>query len=450
MSFVALAAAPAMSNFDYSIRFFLQFAVILAAVRVVGWLGKYLGQPQVVGEMIAGVMLGPSLLGELWPEFSSYLFPRFLTDTAGNPLTTPDGKNLTHPLMTVIYCVCQVGLVLYMFVVGTEFRTDHVVKHAQSAASVSLAGILTPFALGAALALWFLRDRELFNVGVTPIEAVLFMGAAMSITAFPMLARIIYERGLSGSRLGTLALAAGSIDDAIAWCLLAVVIASFKNDWNIATFALAGGIGYAVFALTAVRIALVPIGRRVELKRHLSTPLFAFILVLLMLAAWWTDFCQIYAVFGAFILGLAMPRGLLTKQLQERIEPLTTAFLLPMFFIYSGLNTKLSLVNTPHLWLIATLVLVAACAGKFLACWAAARLHGEPNPEALAIGALMNARGLMELIILNIGLEKGLITQTLFSIMVVMAVTTTLMATPLFQLVYGRRHMPRAQGVAVA
>lgn len=447
---MALAASPAMSNFDYSIRFFLQFAVILAAVRVVGWLGKFLGQPQVVGEMIAGVMLGPSLLGEFFPQFSNYLFPRFLTDPEGVILTASTGKNLTHPLMTVIYCVCQIGLVLYMFVVGTEFRTDHVVKHIRSAASVSLAGILTPFALGAALGLWFLHDSELFTAGVTKVEAVLFMGAAMSITAFPMLARIIYERGLSGSRLGTLALAAGSIDDAIAWCLLAVVLASFKNDWNIATFALAGGVGYAIFTLTAVRMAFVPIGRRVELKRHLSTPLFAFILVLLMLAAWWTDFCQIYAVFGAFILGLAMPRGIVTKQLQERIEPLTTAFLLPMFFIYSGLNTKLSLVNTPHLWLIAALVLVAACAGKFLACWAAARLNGEPNPEALAIGSLMNARGLMELIILNIGLEKGLITQTLFSIMVVMAVVTTLMATPLFHLVYGRRHMPRATGAAIA
>jgi len=441
MSILTVAASPAMTNFEYSIQFFLQFAVILAVVRVVGWLGRFIGQPQVVGEMIAGVILGPSLIGHFFPEFSQYLFPRFLTDTAGNIIMTDTGKKMAHPLMTVIYCVCQVGLVLYMFIVGTEFRTDHIVKHAKSAASVSLAGILTPFALGAALALWFLHDHELFSEGVTRLEAVLFLGAAMSITAFPMLARIIYERGLSGSRLGTLALAAGSIDDAIAWCLLAVVLASFKNDWNIATFALAGGVGYAIFTLTAVRLAFVPIGMRVEAKKHLSTPLFAFVLVLLMLAAWWTDYCQIYAVFGAFILGLAMPRGVFTKQLQERIEPLTTAFLLPMFFIYSGLNTKLSLVNTPHLWLIALLVLVAACVGKFVACWLAARLHGEPNPEALAIGSLMNARGLMELIILNIGLEKGLITQTLFSIMVVMAVATTLMATPLFELVYGRKHM---------
>jgi len=426
------------SNFHLSIHFFLQIAVILAACRIVGWVGKKLGQPQVVGEMITGVLLGPSLLGWLAPELSADLFPRQAVNAAGEPIMV-GGKPLGHPLMTVIYCFAQVGLVLYMFCVGLEFRSDLIMRRVRSAASVSAAGIIVPFALGAGLA-WGLQDRsDLFSPELALPEAMLFMGAAMSITAFPMLARIIYERRLSGTRLGTLALAAGSSDDAIAWCLLAAVLASFAGDGRIAAMAIGGGLGYAILTLTVVRLGLKPLGRAVEKQSSLRPGQFAFILVLLMVAAWWTDYCQIYAVFGAFILGLAVPRGKLSEDLQNRIEPLTTAYLLPFFFVYSGLNTKLTTVNTLELWMIALGVLLAACVGKFLACWAAARLNGEPNREALAIGALMNARGLMELIILNIGLERGVIGPTLFSIMVLMAVVTTLMATPIFDMIYGKK-----------
>ncbi|TWT44907.1 High-affinity Na(+)/H(+) antiporter NhaS3 [Phycisphaerae bacterium RAS1] len=417
-----------MTNFDLSVRFFLQLAVILGVCRLVGAVARYFGQPQVVAEMIVGVLLGPSLLGALSPEISAYLFPK--------------------QSMAIIYSACQVALALYMFIVGLEFRTELVVQRLRSAASVSLAGIITPFALGGLLALYLNRDRTFFSEGVSHAEAVLFLGAAMSITAFPMLARILYERRMTGTSLGTLALAAGSMDDALAWCLLAVVLASFAGDSMIAIKAIGGGVLYAVFTLTILKWFLRPLGAAVERRGSMVNLELVLTLTLVMLGAWYTDSIGIYAVFGAFIMGLAMPRGKFARELDSKIEPLTTNFLLPLFFIYSGLNTRITLVNTPFLWMIAALVLFIACAGKFGACYAAARLNGEPRREAAAIGALMNSRGLMELIILNIGLERGLITPTLFSIMVIMAIVTTLGATPVFEFIYGAvrdRHVRESQ-----
>jgi Kef-type K+ transport system membrane component KefB len=411
-----------MSNFELSILFFLQLAVILAAIRVVGRVARWFGQPQVVGEMICGVALGPSLLGLLLPDVQERLFPR-----------GGDGT------MSVIYCAAQVGLVLYMFLVGVEFRVDLLRERARAAATISIAGMLVPFALGAGLAAWLLRDSRMFTAGVSAPEAMLFLGAAMAITAFPMLARIIYERGLTGTHTGTLALAAGAIDDAAAWCVLAIVLASFKDDPRIAAWAIGGGVAYAVLMFTMARPLLGILGRRVEASGELQPAQLGFVLTLLMLVAWYTDVIGIYAVFGAFVLGACMPRGRLAEELERKIEPLTTNLLLPLFFVYSGLNTRLDLVTSPSLLGIAALVLLAACLGKGVACWAAARLHGESQRGAIAIGALMNARGLMELIILNIGLERGLITPELFSIMVLMAIVTTLMATPIFDWVAGRR-----------
>lgn len=418
------------SHFEHSIHFFVQLAAILAACRIVGMLTRRLGQPQVVGEMIAGVALGPSLLGLLAPELQQSLFPKLLP--IGETATIP------HPLMTVIYCFAQVGLALYMFLVGLEFRVDLLKARARSAASVSLAGILTPFALGCLVAWGFAHQATIFKPEVKLYENMLFMGAAMSITAFPMLARIIYERGLSGTTLGTLALAAGAIDDAMAWCVLAVVLASFGGNWNVALYAIGGGVAYAVLLMTVGRRLLAGFGSATERDKDLPPRRMVFVLVLLMLAAWYTDFIGIYAVFGAFILGLAMPRGLFAELLQKKMEPMVTNFLLPMFFVYSGLNTQVTLINTPALWAVTGLILLVACLGKGAACYLAARANGEPNRDALAVGALMNSRGLMELIILNSGRERGIVTPTLFAMMVLMAIITTLMATPIFELVYGR------------
>jgi Kef-type K+ transport system membrane component KefB len=407
-----------VSTAELSIAFFLQMFCILLACRVVGMAARWIGQPQVVGEMIAGVLLGPSLLGLFLPDWQQRLFPRDLTG--------------------VLYVGAQLGVGLYMFLVGVEFKTDLFRSRARSAASVSIAGVAAPFVLGSLLALWLTRVPGLFAGHIRLHEAMLFLGAAISITAFPMLARIIYERGLTGTSLGTLALAAGAIDDAVAWCVLAVVLASFGDGAMVAVVAIGGGLAYALFMLAVAPRLLAPLGAAVEREGRLSPALLGVVLMLFCLAAWAMDAVGIHAVFGGFLLGTAMPRGLLTRELTAKLEPFTVVFLLPMFFTYSGLRTRLDMVNTLELLGIAVVVLVASITAKGVACWAAARLNGEDNRTALAVGTLMNSRGLMELIIINIGLSKGIIQPALFSILALMAIVTTLMASPLFELVYGR------------
>ena len=413
-----------MSAPELSVLFFLQMFVILAVCRLVGLAAKRIGQPEVVGEMVAGVLLGPSLFGLLAPGWQAQLFP-------------PES-------LKVLFVAAQLGIGLYMFLVGVEFDTEMFRSRAKSAAAVSLAGLLVPFALGALLAPWLLQTPGLFGEKVRLHEALLFLGAAIAITAFPMLARIIYERGLTGTALGTLSLAAGAIGDAAAWCVLAVVLASFGGGAVVAVKAIGGGLLYTVLILTVGRRLLTRLGAPAERAGKLTPQMLAGCLMLLMLGAWATDAAGIHAVFGGFLLGVAMPRGLLTRELQRQLEPLTVVFLLPIFFTYSGLNTRLDAVNSLEMLGFALAVLAASCLGKFGACWAAARLSGEDNRTALAVGALMNARGLMELILLNIGLQKGIIQPTLFSMLVLMAVVTTLMASPVFELVYGRR--ARAEG----
>jgi Kef-type K+ transport system membrane component KefB len=410
-----------MTPFELSVMFFLQMAFILAVCRMTAWVFMKIGQSRVVSEMIAGVLMGPSLMGWMFPEFSAYLFP-----AESKP---------------ILFSVAQLGLVLYMFLIGVEFDVDLIRKRVRSAASISIAGIVAPFLLGGTLAYFIAHDPQLFAEKTTSLEAVLFMGAAMAITAFPMLARIIFEQGLTKTSLGTLALAAGSIDDMAAWCVLAVVLASFNSDWSIAFLAIGGGIFFAIVCLTVVRRLLQPMGERVEKSGVISPDMLVFTLMLVMLGAWFTDFIQIYAVFGAFIMGVAMPRGKFATELHRTMYPLTVALLLPVFFVYSGLNTKIGLVNTPALWGLTALVLLVAITGKGVACYLAARLNGETHKESMAIGTLMNARGLMELIILNIGLERGIIEPTLFTIMVLMAVVTTLMATPIFERIYGKKEL---------
>ena len=410
-----------MSNHDLTVLFFLQLAFILVVTRLVGLVIRRFHQPQVVGEMVGGVLIGPSLLGALWPSAHAALFP-------------PQSISL-------IYSVSQLGLVLYLFLVGTEFDLGLLRRHLRSAASVSLAGILVPFALGCTLAYYLAGDAALFSPQVQTWEAMLFTGAAMSITAFPMLARIIDERGLTGTALGTLTLAAGGLNDAAAWCILAVVLASFSGDTAIALRALVGGAAYAALIWWVVRPLLKRLQPTAAGTDGLKGAHWTLMLVLLMAGAWFTDYIRIYAVFGAFVLGMAMPRGRLTEELQRSCAPLTTYLLVPLFFVYSGLHTRLDLVFAPGLWGILLLIVVLACLGKAVACGIAARLHGERPRDALAIGVLMNARGMMELLLLNIGLEQGLITPTFFTLMVAMTVITTLMATPLFELIY--RNAPR-------
>jgi Kef-type K+ transport system membrane component KefB len=329
-------------------------------------------------------------------------------------------------------------------VVGLEFRLDIVRQRLRSAVAVSAAGMVTPFVLGAALGWVFYHHTKLFPERTSLMEAMIFLGASMCITAFPMLARIIHFKKLAGTTMGTVALGAGAIDDAAAWCLLAVVLSSFDGNFNHAVLNIGGGIAYVSLTLFAVRPLLARWARAIEERGTFSEREFVVCLILLALGAWFTDMIGLHAVFGAFVMGAAMPRGLVARSLIERVQPLTVALLLPLFFTYSGLNTQIALLDSNYLWLMTGLVMVAAIGGKGVACWLAARATGISNREALGIGTLMNARGLMELIIINIGLQRGIITPALFATLVIMAVITTLMASPLFEWLVGR-HRPHAE-----
>lgn len=409
-----------MSPTELAALLLIQLLVILGVCRVVGALARRCGQPQVIGEMAAGILLGPSLLGQILPEWQAAIFPAD-----------------SQPMM---FCLSQLGLALYMFLVGLEFRNDLFQAQYGRAAAVSLTGILAPFALGAAAAMWLMQSEGLyFAPRVTTTQAILFLGSAMCITAFPVLARIIRERQLTGTSLGTLTLAAGAIDDVAAWSLLAVVLASNEGGGMSALGTVLGGAAYAAVTLGLVARWLKPMTLSVAHSGKLAGGQFAGLLMLLFAAAWLSDAIGIHAVFGAFILGCAVPRGRIVEELTHRLDSIVTTLLVPLFFAYSGLHTRLDLMTTPGLWLVAGVILAAACLGKFAACWAAARLTGADNSTALAVGALMNARGMMELILLNIGRDRGLITPELFSIMVVMTLVTTLMASPVVEWIYGRR-----------
>ncbi|MCP2625516.1 cation:proton antiporter [Mycolicibacterium smegmatis] len=404
---------------DTAIHFFLQLAVILMACRLAGLAARRIGQPQVVGEMIAGVILGPSLLGRIAPDLQSLLFPPGITNV-------------------VLYTTAQIGLVLYMFIIGLNFDVNHVKQRAGTAAAVSATGTLAPLALGGVAAIPLLAHGGFFGNGVNVGMAMMFLGASVAITAFPMLARIIFEKRLSGTSLGTLALACGATSDAISWCILAVVLAVYRNSPVMAVVAIVGGLVYTLVLLTLGRRAFAKLGDAAEARQAITAPMLSTVLIVLMACAWLTDTIGIYAIFGAFILGAAMPSGFFAERLTGRLEPLTTTFLLPLFFVYSGLNTQIGLVNTPGLWAVTAGLLVVAVVGKGVACAVAARLSRVPMRESLALGSLMNARGLIELILLNIGLEAGVITPTLFTILVLVAIVTTLMASPIFEFVYGR------------
>ena len=413
-----------MSPAELSVIFFGQLCLIVTAARGVGWLcRRFLGQPQVVGEMIAGVVLGPSLFGLLLPDVQAAVFP-------------PEARG-------ILFVGAQLGVGLYMFLVGLGFDRAHFRSNARSAGAVSLSGMAVPFLLAVLLAPWMM-GIGLFAPDLGIFQATLFLGACIAITAFPMLARIIHERGLSRSPLGSLSLSAGAIDDAAAWIVLAIVLATFSGDSGVAVKAIAGAFGFAALVLGPGRRLLRPLGERAE-RAGVDQGLLAIVLMAFLGSAFLMDGAGMHAVFGGFLLGIAMPRGRLAAELKQKLEPITVVLLLPIFFTFSGLNTKLDLLADPALLGVAAVLLAASILAKFGACWAAARLTGQDNDTALGIGALMNARGLMELIILNIGLQKGIIGPEFFSIMVLMAVVTTLMASPLFELVYGRKARARGE-----
>ncbi|MEU7616459.1 cation:proton antiporter [Micromonospora rifamycinica] len=389
-------------------RFFIAVAVILIFCKAVAWLLGRVGQPAVVSEMLAGVLLGPSLLGLVLPDVKDALFP-----TA---------------LLPVLYVVGQVGLVLFMFQAGYAFAAHRVTGLAGTAGLVSLAGVTAPLALGVVLVLVTADAVPMRADGTSLGVSAAFVGVALAITAFPMLARIITERGHAGTRHGTLSLASGALDDMVAWIMLAVVLAFASGRAGPAIVTAGGAI---VFGLV-----LWLVGRRVTTALMTSPALndSARVLgtvALLFLVAWYTDEIGLYAVFGAFAVGVVMPHTANTDRVVDTLTPVAATVFLPLFFTYSGLRTEFGLLGSAPVLLFAVACVTAAIVGKFGACWAAARLRGESQGVALRVGALMNARGLMQLIALNVGLEAGIVNASLFTVLVVVALVTTMMTTPL-------------------
>jgi len=411
-----------MTNFDIAKMFFLQIGVVLASCRLLGLVAKKLGQPEVVGQIFAGIILGPSLLGLFLPDVQEWLFPQ--------------------PSRAVIYVMGQLGLSIYMFLMGLEFRIDLLRTKIKAAALISTAGIVVPFALGMLLAAFLHGKTGFFGDGISQLQAMAFLGAATSITAFPVMASIISERGLTNTYIGTLLLTAGAVDDAVAWCALAVVLSMVSGSPGPVAFAIGGGLVYVAIAMLVLRPAMRWLAGSEAERNTGAWPAPAgkllVVLVVLAMCSWFTDTIGIYAVFGAFVLGLVMPRGWFAEAIRGMLMPVTSVLLVPMFFVVSGLNTRIALVDSFAMWGFAAITVATACAGKLLACAAAAKMSGEGTRQSLAIGSMMNARGMMELIILNIGLERGIITPTLFSIGIIMTIVTTLMASPMFDWFYRR------------
>jgi Kef-type K+ transport system membrane component KefB len=420
---------PSLLTITY--HFFLQVAVVLVTYRLLWPLFRRLAQVQVVAMMVAGFLLGPSVLGWIWPAAQQWLFPTKLTIGA---------ETFTHPNLVVIYVVGQLGLVLYMFLVGASFKLDILTAHSRQAGVTSAAGIGIPLILGGIVGWWMVSLGGYFTDKVVHWQGGLFVAAAVAITAFPMLAWIVYDSGLLNTRLGTMALSCAAVDDACSWVLLATVVATAKGSVFGAILAVGGGLAYLLFMIFLGRPLL---GRletwtppRFETERTGGLPIahLSVVLLVVLAASCVTDAVGIYSVFGAFVAGAVMPRGALLEAIRERFEPLVAYLLLPAFFIYSGLNTSLTLIFDESTLLMAGVVLVVSFASKFGAIGLAARWQGMSWYEAGSMGALANARGLMELILLNIGFEAGLISGKLYTILALMTIITTFVATPLQRL----------------
>jgi Kef-type K+ transport system membrane component KefB len=389
-----------------------QLSLIILATRAVGWLAEKIRQPRVIGEVLAGILLGPSLLGWVAPGLSGLLFPA--------------------SSFAVLNALSQLGLVLFMFMVGLELNVKELHHQGPSAVLISHASIAAPMALGALLALYLYPRLSDASVGFAGFA--LFMGAAMSITAFPVLARILSERNLLHSRLGTMAITCAAIDDVTGWCVLAYIVAQVRAaESAIPVWLTVAGLGvFLALMLLVVRKPLAKIERSYLAHGELHDNLKALLLLVLMLSALVTELLGLHLLFGAFIAGAIMPRNRqFVAYLTGKFESLTVLLLLPLFFAYTGLRTGIGQVRGRDGWWLCGLIVAVAVAGKLGGTGVAARLGGLSWRDSLALGALMNTRGLMELVVLNIGLDIKVISPTLFSMMVVMAVATTMMTPPL-------------------
>ncbi|HYV04159.1 MAG TPA: cation:proton antiporter [Blastocatellia bacterium] len=395
----------------------LQIGTILIVARLVGWLFGKLHQPRVVGEMLAGIMLGPSLLGWLAPQISQSLFP---SDSLGH-----------------LNSLSQVGLLIFMFLIGLELDLKHVRDLGRAAVITSQVSIITPFILGAAFAI-FLYPR-LSDPSVNVTGFVLFMGAAMSVTAFPVLARILTECNMMSTRVGSVAITCAAVDDVTAWCMLAGITLIVRSSslelplW----FILGGLVAFVLIMVSVVRPALRKLEAVYERRGKLTQDLIAAILLLVLASGLATEVLGVHALFGAFLAGVVMPRHpRLSEELSGRFEALVVVLLLPLYFALTGLRSSIFLISGASMWFYAAVIIALAVVGKWGGSMISARINGMTWRESAAIGVLMNTRGLVELVILNIGLDLGILSPALFSIMVLMALVTTLMTTPLIKFIY--------------
>jgi Kef-type K+ transport system membrane component KefB len=392
-----------------------QIVTIVIVARLFGWICVKIGQPSVIGEMIAGILLGPSFIGMYFPEFSAALFP---VQSLGN-----------------LQFLSQVGLILFMYIVGMEVDLKVLRTQAHDAVVISHASIIFPFALGFGLAYFIYSSFA--PAGVEFLSFSLFIGIAMSITAFPVLARIVQERGIQKTKLGTIVITCAAADDITAWCILAAVIAIVKaGSLTSSLFVIVLAIAYVLLMIKGVRPFLKRIGELYPTKETLSKPIIAIFLLVLILSSYLTEIIGIHALFGAFMAGAIMPDKIKFRDIFiEKVEDVAMILFLPLFFVFTGLRTEIGLINDIELWKLTGWIIVVAVAGKFLGSAVAAKFVGQNWKDSLTIGALMNTRGLMELVVLNIGYDLGVLSPEMFSMMVIMALVTTFMTGPALDLI---------------
>ena len=409
---------------DSLVHFLLALIVIVLAARLVGALFRYVGQPPVIGEMIAGIMLGPSVLGRLTPAVPSLL--------------------LSPSIAPLLSALAQAGVILYMFLVGLALDEGTLRKRTRISITVSIASIVTPLLLGALLALWLHPRFSSRDVPITTFA--LFMGVSMAVTAFPVLARILGDLGLSTTPLGSTALACAAVADVTAWCLLAFVVGVERAEPGRALSTLGLTAAFATAMLLLVRPAARQLVRRRAAQGRLTQPMLTIVLIALLLAALASESIGIHALFGAFLLGAVVPHGsALAHDLRARFEDVVIVLFLPAFFAYTGLRTQVGFISGGGAWLACVLVVAVAFLGKLGGTAAGARLAGLGWREATGLGVLMNTRGLMELVVLTVGLDLGVLSPTLFAMMVVMALVTTLTTTPLLRALGLRQPAPTAE-----
>ena len=393
----------------------LQIIVIIGFARFFGFLFKKIGQPAVIGEIVAGIVLGPSIIGSFFPEINHFLFP---AASLGS-----------------LNFISQIGLILFMFIIGMELDLKAISKQAYGAVIISHASIIIPYTLGMGLA-YFLY-RQYAPAGISFLSFALFMGIAMSITAFPVLARILQEKGLTRSRLGAMALTCAAADDLTAWCILAAVIALVKSGSSFSVLYTIGfSIAYVLLMLKVIHPMLEKLGDVYTSRKKMQTPIIAFIFMIMIVSSYVTSIIGIHALFGAFIAGVVMPSNInFRKIVIDKIEDVSIILLLPLFFVITGLRTQIGLLNEGHLWITFGWILLVAVAGKFGGSALAARMVGQSWKDSLSIGVLMNTRGLMQLIVLNIGYDLGILSPQIFAMMVLMALVTTFMTGPALDLI---------------